>query len=98
MSTMLELGYPTGELSAEEEQKVLERVKKIIESGKVAVFTRPHRGCPGMTVQRRVSTFSLDEYGDLPADNGWVAPWDPAYTITEEDANVKPIAELEEVK
>lgn len=66
-------------------QAILARVRDIVSRGKVAVFTRPHRILDGLPVIKRVTNPEPNDLGDLASDNGYVAPWDEAYTLTEGD-------------
>jgi len=76
---------PESCLRSDQRRAILQRVKAITDRGNVAVFTRQHRILPDITVVKRVTNPEPDEMGDLEADNGWVAPWDAAYTLTEEE-------------
>ena len=84
MTIPMILGMPSQTMRSDEELAVLARVKEITARGNVAVFTRSHRLIGGVTIVKRVTNPVPDELGDLESDNGWVAPWDPAYTLTEE--------------
>jgi hypothetical protein len=79
-----EIAFPTKELSKEATAAVLERVRAIVARGNVAVFTRPNRIEPSISVVKRVVDPTLDATGDLLSDRGYVAPWDAAYVLTEE--------------
>lgn len=75
---------PEAELDKAAEEAVVARVKDIVARGNVAVFTRPHRIFPDITVVKKVTRVRANQYGDLESDNGHVAVWDAAYVLTEE--------------
>lgn len=83
MTLELGIAFPKNQLSEEATAAVLERVKAILARGHIARFSRPHRLAPEITVAKNVSKLELDDMGDLESDNGWVAPWDAAYTLEE---------------
>jgi hypothetical protein len=71
----------------DEKNKVLERIKQIIDRGNIAVFTNKFNG-----VVKKVREFNLDEMGDLKAyystgNTLYVCPESRGYIITEEHAN-----------
>lgn len=81
----LQIEYPECDEDEEFEKAVVARVRDIIARGKIAVFTRPHRILGSYLVVKRVTNPELDELGDLESDNGYVAPWDKTYTLTEKE-------------
>jgi hypothetical protein len=73
---------------SKELKAVEQRVRKIVESGKVAKFERPNRA-DNSTVTKFVNAWNPDELGDLKAywtknaSTPYVCLWDASYTITE---------------
>jgi len=80
---------PEAELTDEQTEERAELVKAIVERGGTAVFTRPHRIIPDVTVTRKVSKWKPDidrstRMFDIEADDGSsIALWDASYIVTE---------------
>lgn len=84
ISLDIQTAYPTAELTKEETQSVLDRVRDIVSRGKAVKFTRPHRILSDETVTKIVVDATQHEFGDLKALNGgFVALWDATYTLEE---------------